>query len=190
MGFLPPCPSQHNLASSRRGRSCGVCRRVSDGSSRGMRSKSQDKQVAIPNKTEWHYMTLPLPSPCMGARVTMQDVEKAAEAARAFAMAAKVTGRLWTPAQAMRVRGGGKPMTCWCTLGHEQFMRIQGRLRKEIAQNPSDNCTELGLNCIRQYLHEHAKVLYGKECSCSPCQYIPTQQVPCSSKQSTRPSRK
>lgn len=191
MGFLPPCPSQHNLASSRRGRSCGVRRRVSDGSSTGMRSKSQGKQVGIPTKMEWHYMTLPHPNLCpVGPRVTIQDVEKAAVAARAFAMAAKVTGRLWTPAEATLVRGGGKPMTCWCTVGRERFMRIQDRLRRErAAQNPSDNPKEREVMCIRQYLYEHAKDLYGKDCSCSPCQCIPTnckQQVSRSSKRSTR----
>ena len=158
MGTLPPCRSQLNLASSRRGNSCGVHRLVSDGPGERKRSHSQGKKPVRCSKAGWQFMTVALPSAFTKPRVSLQDVEKATVATTAFAMAAQVTGRLWTPAQAMGVRRGGVPMKCCCASFHRRTAKeMQELLSKEAAgQCVHKFCSGQSHKCVRHYLKEQA----------------------------------
>ncbi|KAL8448126.1 hypothetical protein Emed_003996 [Eimeria media] len=160
MAPFPPKPSQVTFASSRRGRSCGVYRPGSAlHASGGSRSRSQGRQESSPTRSEgWHYLTLPLNQQVVVPPVSMESVEKAAVAERAFAVVMQITG--WTLADAMtNGRGGLEPKDCKCTTLRRGRARPMKNATREVshasAATAAATCYDSDICCLHQYLNHH-----------------------------------
>ena len=156
MDLWLPLLNPLTLGSSRRGRSCGTYRQPMDGDAQSRRSRSSRKKMVPLSEKGWQYMTALLRYPHIEPQRSKEDDEKAAVAARAFAAVAQMTGELWTPSDAMKVRGGGKLMSCCCaTLGCRGARNSQAISRRVTAyQCISTTCPADKNKCRHHYIQQ------------------------------------